>query len=269
MTATTPTVSRNVLPVPGARLHHEIRGAGPLVVLMATPMDADSFASLAELLAVDHCVVTTDPRGIGRSWVENPDATPSIATRADDLARLITHVDPERARGPVTVLGSSGGAVTVLALAQHHPDLVDTVVAHEPPLVELLPDRNERHAGTEQVIASWSAGDHVGSWRAFLANADIAMPEEVFQSVFGGQPDPQTRADTDYQYAHLMRPTTHWQPDVAALRDGAPRIVVGIGEESSGQLCDRASRLLPPHSRSSRRCSPAATSASLRTRRRS
>jgi hypothetical protein len=31
---------------------------------------------------------------------------------------------------------------------------------------------------------------------------------------------------------------------VAALRDGAPRIVVGLGEESAGQLCDRTSRAL-------------------------
>jgi hypothetical protein len=36
----------------------------------------------------------------------------------------------------------------------------------------------------------------------------------------------------------------HWQPDVEALRAAAPRIVVGIGEESAGQHCDRTSRAL-------------------------
>ncbi|MDD7936955.1 alpha/beta hydrolase [Actinomycetospora lutea] len=231
----------DVLAVPGARLHHEVRGAGPLVVLLGTPMAADAFAGLADLLAADHTVLTTDPRGIGRSPVDDPDASPTLSTRADDVARLIRHVDHD---GPVTLLGSSGGAVTALAVAQEHPGLVDTVVAHEPPLVELLPDRDERHAGGEVVIERWFAGDHVGSWRAFLDNADIPMPEEVFQMVFGSAPDAAARADGDYQNAHLLRPTTHFRPDVALLRAGRPRIVVGIGEDSAGQLCDRTSRAL-------------------------
>jgi len=244
--ATTPstTTVTGTLEVPGARLHHEVRGAGPLVVLLGTPMGADAFAGLADLLADDHTVLTTDPRGIGRSPVDDREVSPTLSTRADDVARLIRHVDPDGARGPVTVLGSSGGAVTALALAQEHPDLVDTVVAHEPPLVELLPDRDERHAGAEVVVERWFAGDHVGSWRAFLANADIVMPEEVFAMVFGEEPDPQARADGDYQNGRLLRPTTHFVPDLDRLRAGRPRIVVGIGEDSAGELCDRASRAL-------------------------
>lgn len=234
----------DALSVPGARLHHEVRGTGPLVVLLGTPMGADAFAGLADLLAVDHTVLTTDPRGIGRSPVDDPEATPTLSTRADDVARLVRHVGPGAAEGPVTLVGSSGGAVTALAVAQEHPDLVDTVVAHEPPLVELLPDRAERHAGAEVVIERWFAGDHAGSWRAFLANADIHMPEEVFAMVFAAAPDAAAQTDGDYQNAHLLRPTTHFRPDVARLRAGRTRVVVGIGEDSAGQLCDRASRAL-------------------------
>lgn len=241
---TTSSLTAGTLAVPGASLYHEVRGAGPLVVLLGTPMGADAFAGLADLLAVDHTVLTTDPRGIGRSPVDDGDATPTLSTRADDVARLVRHVDPDATRGPVTVLGSSGGAVTALALAQEHPGLADTVVAHEPPLVELLPDRAERHAGEEVVIERWFAGDHAGSWRAFLANADIVMPEEVFAMVFGGEPDAAARADGDYQNGHLLRPTTHFAPDLDALRAGGTRVVVGIGADSAGQLCDRASRAL-------------------------
>ncbi|GAA4902539.1 pimeloyl-ACP methyl ester carboxylesterase [Actinomycetospora succinea] len=237
----TAPAATDTLAVPGARLHHEVRGAGPLVVLLGTPMDAHAFAGLADLLAADHTVLTTDVRGIGRSPVDDPDASPTLSTRADDVARLIRHVG---AGGPVTLFGSSGGAVTALALAQEHPDLVDTVIAHEPPLVELLDDREARHAGGDVVIERWFAGDHVGSWRAFLENADIAMPEEVFQMVFAAAPDAAAKADGDYQNAHLLRPTTHFRPDVDALRAGGPRIVVGIGEDSAGQLCDRTSRAL-------------------------
>jgi pimeloyl-ACP methyl ester carboxylesterase len=237
MTAPVPAAT---LAVPGATLHHEVRGDGPLLVLLGTPMDARAFEPLADRLAVDHTVLTTDPRGIGRSPVDDPDDTPTLERRATDVAALIGHTG----HGAATVLGSSGGAVTALALAQYHPDHVATVIAHEPPLAELLPDRDERRAGREEVIRRWFAGDRLGSWRAFLANADIVMPEEMVTAIFGGEIDAQAQADGDYQNAHLMRPTTDFVPDVERLRAGPARIVVGIGEASAGQLCDRTSRAL-------------------------
>jgi pimeloyl-ACP methyl ester carboxylesterase len=237
----TATLATATLDVPGARLYHEVRGSGPLVVLFGTPMGADAFAGLADRLAVNHTVLTTDPRGIGRSPVDDRDLTPSIETRADDLARLVAHVG---APGPVTVLGSSGGAVTVLGLAQFRPDVVDNVIAHEPPLTELLPDREALRANRAETVRLWFAGDHVGSWRSFLAGANIQMPEEVFQAVFGGEPDAAAKADGDYQNGRFMDPTCEFLPDVDALGSGAPRVIVGIGEDSSGQLCDRTSRAL-------------------------
>src|SRR6266581_3247158 len=210
------------LEVPGARLYYEVRGRGPLVVLVGAPMDAGPFGPLAELLAGDYTVLTTDPRGINRSPVDDPgqDSTPEM--RADDLSRLVAHLD----LGPAVVLGSSGGAVSALALVQAHPGQVRVVVVHEPPLIEMLPDRAERHAGSEVVIARWLAGDHVGSWRAFLENANIQLPEGVFEAVFGGEPDAQAIADTTYQNTHMLRPTTRFRPDIAALRAAGARIVV-------------------------------------------
>jgi pimeloyl-ACP methyl ester carboxylesterase len=241
MTPTSPApATAGTLEVPGARLYYEVRGEGPLVVLAGAPMDARSFAPLADLLAGDHTVLTTDPRGINRSPVDDPGQDSTPQTRADDLSRLLAHLGA----GPAAVLGSSGGAVSALALAQAHPEQVHTVVAHEPPLIELLPDRAERHAGNEEVIAKWLAGDYAGSWAAFLDNANIHLPEGVFEAMFGGEPDPQAIADTHYQNTHMLRPTTHFQPDITALHAAATRVVVGIGETSAGQLCDRTSRAL-------------------------
>ena len=237
-----PTVPATVatLEVPGARLHYEVRGRGPLVVLVGAPMDATSFAPLADRLAVDHTVLTTDPRGINRSSVDAPaeDSTPDM--RADDLSRILTHLDA----GQAVVLGSSGGAVSALALAQAHPEQVRTVIAHEPPLVELLDDRDRVRAEGDDTAATYLAGDVVGAWEKFFAGAGIAVPEGAVEQMFGGDRDPQVVADERFWFAHEMRPSTCWQPDVAALRDGPTRIVVGIGEESAGQLCDRTSTAL-------------------------
>lgn len=230
----------HTLRVPGARLHYRLRGTGPLVALVGAPMGADAFEPLADLLAAGHTVLTTDPRGINRSVLDDPgqDSTPEL--RADDLSRLLAHLDA----GPAAVLGSSGGAITALALAQARPDQVHTVVAHEPPLVELLDDRDQIHAQTDDLIATYLAGDVIGAWTKFMRQADIAMPAEAIEAMFGGERDPQAVADERRWFAHELRATTHWRPDLDALRSATTRIVVGIGEDSAGEECDRTSRAL-------------------------
>jgi len=234
------SATAQTLEVPGARLHYELRGTGPLVVLVGAPMGAMAFAPLADLLAGDHTVLTTDPRGINRSSVDDPDQDVTPDTRADDLSRLLAHLDA----GPATVLGSSGGAVSALALVRAHPEQVHTVVAHEPPLTELLDNREQHRAQTEEIIATYLAGDVLGAWAKFLIQANIAMPEGALEEMFGGERDPQQVADEHFFFAHELRATTRWQPDIAALRSGPTRVVVGIGDESGGELCDQTSRAL-------------------------
>ncbi|WP_232661360.1 alpha/beta fold hydrolase [Pseudonocardia sp. TRM90224] len=236
----TNTITTDVLDVPGAHLYYEVRGSGPLVVLVAAPMDARSFGPLADLLATDHTVLTTDPRGINRSSVDDRGADSTPELRADDLARLITHLDA----GKADVLGSSGGAVSVLALAQDHPELVGTVVAHEPPLQGVVDDHAELAARTEDMITTYLSGDIRGAWRMFFDMADMHVPEPVFEQMVGADRDAQAVADDDYQYTRMLRPTTRWMPDVERLRTVDARVLIGIGEDSAGNFCDRSARAL-------------------------
>ncbi|AIJ25373.1 hypothetical protein [Amycolatopsis methanolica] len=78
--------------------------------------------------------------------------------------------------------------------------------------------------------------------RKFLVMAGIHLPEPVFQQLFAQEPSQQDRADADFQYAHMYRPTTRWTPDFDVLRTRP--VVVGIGAESAGQLCERTSEAL-------------------------
>jgi pimeloyl-ACP methyl ester carboxylesterase len=239
MSPTVP-VTAGTLAVPGASLYYEVRGSGPLVLLAGAPMNADAFTPLADLLAADHTVLTTDPRGITRSTVDDRDRDSTPELRGDDLAALLTHLDA----GPAVALGSSGGALTVLALAQAHPGLVHTVISHEPPLDQLLPDREELLAATEDMIADYLAGDVFGAWKQFMTIANIQMPDFVIEQMFMTDRSPQTVADEHFQYAHMLRPGVRWIPDLDTLRAGPVRVVAGIGEQSAGQLCDRATRAL-------------------------
>jgi pimeloyl-ACP methyl ester carboxylesterase len=228
------------LEVPGATLHYELRGSGPLLALHAAPMDAVSFAPAADLLAADFTVLTSDPRGIALSMVSDPARDVSPDERADDLAALLTNVDA----GPARVFGSSGGAVSALALAQRHPALVEAVVAHEPPLAELLPDRDRIRRETQEMVAIFLAGDRVRAWQLFLRTADIEMPPEVFAMIFGDAPVGRAAEDERFSFEHMEEPTTFWVPDLPALRATTTRVIVAVGEESTGQLCDRTSSAL-------------------------
>ena len=239
MATTTPTATAT-LRVDGAELYFELRGRGPLIALHAAPMDATSFTPLAELLAVDHTVLTCDPRGINRSRVDHPDQDVTPDMRGDDLATLLRHVGA----GPAALFGSSGGAVSALALTQKHRELVDTVIAHEPPLAELLSDTEELRIQTDDMIETYLSGDRRGAWLAFMKSANIHLPAELFDAMFGGQIQGQAAADEHFAFAHMERPTTFWKPDMSALRDTEVDLIIGIGEHSASELCDRTSRAL-------------------------
>lgn len=238
---TTPAhVTADTLAVPDGRLYYELRGSGPLVAIVGAPMHAAPFAPLADLLATDHTVLTMDPRGHFGSVLNDPESDSTPPQRADDLARLLQHIDA----GPAIVLGSSGGAVTTLALIQAHPQLVRTAVAHEPPLLQLLEDSAQELAKNEDTIATYVSGDSLGAVRKFMANAGFVMPEEVFLQVFGGEKSPEEAAGDRFFYLHELRGTASWLPDLDVLRETPVHLIIGIGETSAGQVCDRASRSL-------------------------
>jgi len=236
------STTEHTIDVEGARLYFETRGTGPTLMLVGSPMGAASFAPLAELLADDHTVVTLDPRGISRSTLTGPAVTSTPERRAADLAAILDHL----AAGPAIVLGSSGGAVSALALAALRPDLVDTLVAHEPPLAELLGDdetERVRH-DTTTMIAAYLAGDVVGAWELFFSQAGIEAPPGLIAQMFGGERDEADVADERYWFEHELAASTFWRPDLAGLRGPGVRIIPAIGEESTGQLCDRTTRAL-------------------------
>ncbi|MEI3844664.1 MULTISPECIES: alpha/beta fold hydrolase [unclassified Microbacterium] len=228
-----------VIEVPETRLSFTLRGSGPAIALVGSPMTADEFAPVAEVLAVDHAVLTHDPRGHGGSVLRDPSAGSTPEQRADDLAALVRHAGI----GPVAVLGSSGGAVTALAFAQRHPELATTIVAHEPPLLELLDDRDDQRRQTEAMRRRHADGDVLGAWRMFFAQAGIEVPDGMLEGMFGGEREQRERAEEAFWFATELPASVCWEPDRTALRRG-PRIVLGIGEESAGQLCERTTEAL-------------------------
>ena len=107
----------------------------PPLFMIAQPMDAGGFATLASYFP-DRTVVTYDPRGLGRSVRKDGRVENTPTLQAADVHAVIEAVGV----GPVEMFASSGGAVTALALVTAHPDDLTTLVAHEPPIIPVLPD---------------------------------------------------------------------------------------------------------------------------------
>lgn len=236
-------ISRS-LDISGARLHCEVRGSGPLLLVLGSPMGAAEFLPLAHAMAGAHTVVTYDPRGLGQSSIDDPDQDATPEQRADDVAAILDALGADSA----DVFGSSGGAVTGLALVARHPGRVGTLVAHEPPLLELLPDAERQRAATDEIIATFHRDGAEAAWTAFMANAGFDLSDPNAGPPPGPEPTPEEHAkqlaDSARFFDHELRETTRYVPDAAALTAGGTRIVVGLGAESGHLLTDATTRAL-------------------------
>jgi len=141
------------------------------------------------------------------------------------------------------VFGSSGGAVVGLALVTTYPGQVRTLVAHEPPVIDLLPDSTQLRAEMQDIYDTYRTDGADKAMQKFLAHAGLMPAAGQQADAPHWQPSPQQiarmRASTDHFLAHLIRPTTDYRPDIAALRAAPVRIVVAAGATSKGQLPNR------------------------------
>src|SRR5512140_2397267 len=131
-------------------------GGRPPLFMIGQPMDASGFGTLASYFP-DRTVVTYDPRDLGRSTRKDGRVDNAPTVHADDVHAVIEALGA----GPVEMFASSGGAVTALALAAAYPDDVTTLVAHEPPLIPMLPGApaaERARAGVRDVYEHKGAG---------------------------------------------------------------------------------------------------------------
>jgi len=234
------------LDVPGAVLTYDVRpnpsSTAPLLLMIGSPMGASGFGTLAGHFT-DRTVATYDPRGVERSEKTDPTTESTPDQHADDLHRLID----ELGAGPVDIFASSGGAVNALALVARHPDQVRTLVAHEPPAAQVLPDREAALAACRDVHESYMQGGTGPGMAKFIAivshkgpiTADYLKQPAPEPAMFG-LPTQDDGSRTDPLLAQNMVSCTHYQFDFEALQAASTRIVIGVGAESDGELASRA-----------------------------
>jgi pimeloyl-ACP methyl ester carboxylesterase len=238
-------MTTHTLDVPGATLTYDVRrndaSTEPILLLIGSPMGAAGFGTLARHFA-DRTVVTYDPRGVERSTKTDPASPVTPDVHADDLHRLILAIG----QGPVDLFASSGGAVNALALVSKHPEDVRMLVAHEPPLASILPDREHAMAATRAVHETYQRSGWGAAMALFIA---ISSHRGPFTAEIAGQPAPDPAmfglpaeddgSRTDPLLGQNIVTCTHYEPDFDALRSASTRIVPAAGEESEGQMANR------------------------------
>ncbi|HKB53458.1 MAG TPA: alpha/beta hydrolase [Ramlibacter sp.] len=155
----------------GVELYWELHGerGEPAVLVHGSWGDHHNWDAVVPDLARSLRVATYDRRGHSRS--ERPASQGSIDEDVEDLAGLIQRVFG----GPAHVVGGSFGAAIALRLAVAHPELIRSLVAHEPPLFGLLDDDPtlqpalaEVRDRIDAVLALVRAGNNAGGARRFV-----------------------------------------------------------------------------------------------------
>jgi pimeloyl-ACP methyl ester carboxylesterase len=221
------------LQVPGASLYYEVQGSGPVLLMIpGGPMDADGFRGIAERLADEYTVVTYDCRGNSRSPMEGSWDELTVGLFADDARRLLDAVSA----GPADVLGSSGGATYGLDLVARYPARVRTLVAHEPPVSELLPDAARYHALNLKVGETYRREGTFAALQMFTQGVGFGSggpPRPDEQTPQAAAAEARVGGNLELFAGRLIPIIGNYEPDLAALQRSPTRIAVGVGDEST------------------------------------
>ncbi|NUW46975.1 alpha/beta fold hydrolase [Nonomuraea rhodomycinica] len=248
---TSPTIGS--LRVDGATLRYEVRGSGPLLLLIPGGTGgAASFDGVADDLAADHTVASYDPRGMSGSLLDDPEAPQRVERHADDAFRLLELLSPG---APARVAACSSGAIVALHLLTTRPERIERVVAHEPPMVEVLPDAAEHRAMLARVQDTLRREGLMPAAAVFAAGlsrpgAEPAAPPADPRAAIAELPPEararveRTMANMPYFLGRIVPSFMAYTPDLDRLEALSDRLVLAAGTDSRGELPYRPAALL-------------------------
>jgi pimeloyl-ACP methyl ester carboxylesterase len=219
----------------GADLYCEIRGHGPaLLMISGAGGDAGYYGQVGDLLADAFTVIAYDRRANSRSTGSRVKRL-ALAEQADDAKAVIDAL----AGGRALVFGNSGGAIIGLELAARHPHSLVGLIAHEPPVVQSLPEGTPFRTIFQDILACVEREGFEAATARFIqtvrGEGGYEWPQDVLGRVMGN-------------FEHLFRNEFaafgEFVPDLEGLARGAVPIVMAAGSRDRGLYYARPSQLI-------------------------
>ncbi|MFI5663232.1 alpha/beta fold hydrolase [Streptomyces sp. NPDC051684] len=232
------TLTTGTLTAPGAALHYQIRGAGPMLLISQSGEgDADRTTDLAARLAGAYTVITYDRRGLSRSRLDTPECGATLTEHAEDVHHLLASLTDS----PALMLGCSLGAVIGLHTAVRHPGQIRTLIAHEPVAPRLLPDVERAHHEHElAALQDLYLREGLG-----VTLPEIARTLGIDPTSRDTEPDltPQPmnarrKANFDYFIRHDFTAIIHDTLDITALQSTGTHIIPAAGRATPRTVFD-------------------------------
>jgi pimeloyl-ACP methyl ester carboxylesterase len=198
--------------------------------------DAGFYSSAADILADEFTVVTYDRCCNSRSSGDrNADMT--VAQQARDAASIIKGIGLEKA----VVLGRSGGAIIALELAATRPELIDFLIVHEAPVIDMLPkvDAEKWRSFVNNIYIKSQREGSLAAQTEFMASLinvpDSPLPTDLNDRLFG---------NVDFFFRHEFRAFFRYQPNIESIRKNNVQMVTAIGIDSDNAYYVQTTRAL-------------------------
>jgi pimeloyl-ACP methyl ester carboxylesterase len=221
----------------GAEIYCEHRGNGPTLLLIHGAMeDAGFYSSTSEILAGKFKVITFDRRCNSRSSGDR-NSDMSVAQQARDAASIIETIGDRKA----IVVGRSGGAVIGLELAANWPELIDSLIVHEPPVIELLHETEAKR---------WRSFVNEVYHKSLHEGSDVAQTEfmkslvNVPSSPYPPDLNERLSGNVDFFFKHEFRAFFGYLPKINTISNNKVSIVTATGIDSNDAYYVHATRAL-------------------------
>ncbi len=221
----------------GADIYCERQGSGPLLLLIHGAMeDAGFYSSAADILAEKFTVVSYDRRCNSRSSGDRS-AEMTVAQQARDAASIIRAMGVETA----FVVGRSGGAIIGLELAATRPDLIDFLIVHEPPVIELLPDSDAQRWRTfvDEIYTKYQREGWQAAQTEFMTSLinvpDTPYPSDLNERISG---------NVDFFFKHEFKAFYKYLPNIESIRNHNVKMVTATGRDSDDAYYEQATKAL-------------------------
>ncbi|HEX5994617.1 MAG TPA: alpha/beta fold hydrolase [Jiangellales bacterium] len=234
---------------PGAVLTYDVHkpetpSDHPPLFIFGSPMGASGFEQLVSHFD-DRTVITYDPRGMERSTRDRGSVL-TAEVHADDYHRVVEAAG----LGPVDAFGSSGGAMCALHWVVVHPEDVRTLVAHEPPLVALLEDREMAIKVNADIVDTYQREGFGPAMAKFIQLVMHLgpLPDDYLDrpapdpAQFGLPTEDDGSRDDPLLSGNLTMPP--FVPDADALRSTSVRVIPAIGALGEGGMARRGGEAL-------------------------